>query len=515
MKLQKNYITACLLVLMCGRLVAETAAPTGRPNILYIFADDLSYRSISCYKEAHPWVATPNIDRLAELGVRFTQAYIGGWCMPSRATQLTGLLPFGIESMRSIEPYPTAAYDPKLCPFWPSAFRKNGYQTAQIGKWHLGPDTGYGRDWDYQVVWNYSSGRPTSSGTLEYYYDQTININGGDAHIEKGYATDNYTRWAEEYIRGGNRDKTKPWFLWLCYTAPHTPSIPAERHLGDYPGATVPDPVDIYPPRPGKPDYARTAEKWIKGSHGEPISLKRRSAGIYGNTLSAWSRQAAQTVQSLDEGVGRLLEVLAETGQLENTLVVFTSDQGFALGQHGFDAKHAPYDANLRAPLIVSMPGTLPQDVVATAPVNGADLVPTFFHFAGIDLPWAMHGHDLSPLLRDPGVSWPYPVLLTNTLEFFGSDTETYRESKEPIRSGVAMPWWIFLVNGHYKYIRTITDGLNEELYDLASDPDELVNLAGDARYVSTVGDLRGLMIEELRRINAGIVNQLPEPRSR
>ena len=103
---------------------------------------------------------------------------------------------------------------------------------------------------------------------------------------------------------------------------------------------------------------------------------------------------------ALDEGIGQLMAALKETGQLENTLVVFTSDQGFAWGQHGFMHKLAPYDANIRSPFIVSMPGTLPQGAVCKTPVGGADLVPTFFRFAGIELPWEMHGHDLTPLLQ-------------------------------------------------------------------------------------------------------------------
>lgn len=513
-----SIFVVCLLLLATHPALAETAGVT-RPNILYIYADDLSHRNISAYKEAYPWVATPNIDRLAKRGVRFTHAYVGTWCMPSRATQLTGLLPHGIESMRSTEPYPSATYDPVQRPFWPSVFRKNGYQTAQIGKWHTGRDTGYGRDWDYQVVWNYSSGRPQRQASDEYYFNQTLEINGAPPQVVPGYATDNYTRWADEYIRGANRDKTKPWFLWLCYTAPHSPYTPAERHRDLYPGVTVPDPADIYPPRPGKPEYARTKEQWIKGPKGQPVPNRRRPLPanvplLHDDTLSSWSRQVAQTVQSLDDAVGRLLQVLEETNQLENTLVVFTGDQGYAWGQHGFDMKVAPYDANLRTPLIVSLPGTLPEGGVSTSPVNGVDLIPTFFRFAGIELPWTMHGHDLGPLLRDPQAAWDHPVLMTYTAEYFGSDANAYRPSKEPIRSNVGVPWWAFVIKDDFKYIRTLTEGINEELYDLKNDPDELKNLAGEGRHAATVGRLRSLLVQELGRTNAGMVQHLPSPQA-
>ena len=151
--------------------VVQPATAAKRPNILFIYADDQSHRTVSCYPEAYDWMKTPNIDRLATNGVRFAHAYIGTWCMPSRATMLTGHHQFGIKSMRMTGQYPGSTYDPKQCPFWPRVFRANGYTTAQIGKWHTGTDTGYGRDWDYQVVWN----RPRHvKNAGNYFYDQLL-----------------------------------------------------------------------------------------------------------------------------------------------------------------------------------------------------------------------------------------------------------------------------------------------------------------------------------------------------
>ena len=133
-----------------------------RPNILFIYTDDHSYRTVGCYPQSYPWVQTPTIDRLAKEGVRFEYAYIGTWCMPSRATLLTGHHQFGVESMRMEGPYPGSVYDPEKCPFWPSVFRKHGYTTAHIGKWHTGTDTGFGRDWDFQIAWNRPANPKTS-----------------------------------------------------------------------------------------------------------------------------------------------------------------------------------------------------------------------------------------------------------------------------------------------------------------------------------------------------------------
>ena len=144
---------------------AQAAATPDRPNILFIYTDDHSYRTISCYPEAYKWAKTPNIDKLAKQGVRFAAAYNGAWCMPSRATLLTGHHQHGVESMKMAGPYPGSTYDPEKCPFWPKVFRDKGYVTAQIGKWHTGTDTGYGRDWDYQLVWN----RPKYTETSTHY----------------------------------------------------------------------------------------------------------------------------------------------------------------------------------------------------------------------------------------------------------------------------------------------------------------------------------------------------------
>jgi arylsulfatase A-like enzyme len=493
-----------LLVLAASAtLVGAADQPAKRPNILFIYSDDHSHRTVSCYDEAFDWVKTPSIDALAKTGVRFTHAYIGTWCMPSRATLLTGKHPYGVESMRMEGDYPGSTYDPAKCPFWPKVFRANGYVTAQIGKWHTGTDTGAGRDWDHQIVWN----RPAHPDNATNYYDnQMLSVNGAPSKLVKGYSTDNYTEWAIEFINGKHRSADKPWYLWLCYGAVHGPYTPAPRHLKEYPGVRVPIPADIYPPRAGKPDYAARMEMWVKGPRGEPV-LKGQADNPNAKTLHDWERQYNQAVVALDEGIGMVMQALKDSGQLENTLVVFTADQGFAWGQHGFRHKLAPYDANMRAPFIVSMPGTLPQDAVCKTPVGGADLVPTFFKFAGIDLPWEMHGHDLTPLLKDPKADWPHPTLLTLTGSKYGSDT-VKPPGKEGRYNGLA--WWISLCKGKYKYIRTLEEGEIEELYDLEADPEELTNLALDANHAARLAEFRQATVAELRRTKAGMVENLP-----
>lgn len=511
----QRLVTLCLIG-MAFAAIPEASAKD-RPNILFIYTDDQSHRTVSCYPEAYKFVNTPNIDMLAKRGIRFTHAYIGTWCLPSRAALLTGHHPYGVKSLRMEGKYPGSTYDPKQAPFWPSVFRENGYQTAQIGKWHTGTDTGFGRDWDYQVVWNRPR-HPDNSGN--YFYDQLIETNGAKAKLIKGYSTDNYTGWAVDYIRGEHRKADKPWYLWLCYGAVHGPFTPAKRHLEIYPGIRVPTPRDIFPPRPGKPDYMQKIEYWVKDKNGRPELKGGRfggqtvegTMGIHGNTLTDWVRQYHQGVRALDESVGTLIETLKATGQYENTLVVFTADQGFGWGQHGFCRKIAPYDGTIRSPLIVSMPSRIPEGEVCRHPVAGVDLVPTFFEFADIDLPWKMHGHDLSKLLRKPGSRWSHPTLTIYTQRKYGDDTNTIPPNSSKLDSG-GVPWWVSLAKGRYKYIRTMEDNQIEELYDLISDPDELNNLALDRAHSGRLSRFRRNTIKELKRTKAGLTTQLPPVR--
>jgi arylsulfatase A-like enzyme len=396
--------------------------------------------------------------------------------------------------MRMVGEYPGSTYDPEQCPFWPSVFRSNGYFTGMIGKWHTGSDTGHGRDWDFSAVWDHT--QPKIYGG--YYLNQKISFNGAPPVSVGGYSTDNYTQYAVDFLRRRAKERKTPWYLWLCYDAVHGPYTAAPRHRADYqdvPPVTVPK--DIFPPRPTKPDYMKNYGVWKKDQDGKPVGI------------DAAVQKYNRAVRALDEGIGRIIETLRETGQLDNTLIVFTSDQGFAWGPHGFKWKYAPYDANLRAPLIVRLPGRVAEGKVCKHPVGGHDLIPTFFSVAGIALPWPMHGRDITPLLKDPNSAWDHPVLLENTKFYYGKNTEA---DDRPRWAGV--PWWIFLRHGKFKYIRTLEEDQMEELYDLEADPEELVNIALDPQFAKILSAYRQRLIDELKRTKAGMVNNLPRVRS-
>lgn len=504
-----NPIRGLFLGLVLGlRLAAGGEKPAAQPNILFILTDDQSYRTVSGYQGARPWVETPHLDQLARQGTRFEHAYVGTWCMPARVSLLTGLQPHAVETVRMEGPYPGVAYDPQAAPFWPRAFREQGYTTAHIGKWHVGGDTGAGRDWDYQAAWLRPKRSDNPDGT-SYFHDQLISFNGDTPQRVPGYSTDNYTDWAEAFMRGEHRPPGRPWFLWLCYTAPHHPFVPAERHRFDYLRKDVPVPEDIFPPRPGKPDYMQRVREWEYDEEGV-----LRAVYPAGFPLSEGVLDYNRSIRAIDEGVGRLRQVLAETGQLENTLVVFTSDQGYAWGEHGFIKKVAPYDANIRAPLIVSQPGTVSSDRTIEQPVSGLDLIPTFFAKAGIALPWPMHGHDLSGLLTDADQAWPHPVMLSYTGWTYGAETAAIPADGMDGHSRIShVPWYVMLRVGDFKYIRTYVDGETEELYNLASDPDELINVVGHGEQVDRVRSLRAEAVAQLRRTGAPFASNLPPVR--
>ncbi len=506
-----------ILPVLLLAITAHAAAPS-RPNVLFIYADDQPYKTISAYPEAPKWVHTPHIDALAASGVRFHRSYLGAWCMPSRAAMLTGLLQPAVQTMTMQGKYPGSTYDPEKCKFWPAELRRHGYQTAHIGKWHTGEDTGFGRDWDYQVVWN-RPGKPENAGA--YYTGTIVTVNGKDQPLGQ-YSTDAYSKLAADYIKGANREAGKPWYLWLCYGAIHGPTTPAPRHKGRLAGHKADVPADIFGPRPDKPKYLEQTQAFVKSKDGTPTrggKGKKKSETNFdadegGKTLDEWVQQVNECTMALDEGVGGVLAALKESGQLDNTLVIYTADQGFALGEHGCSIKLAPYDANISSPLIVSMPSRLPQGKACKQPVNSPDLVRTILSFTGLEPPWTMHGRDMSPLLLDPEhASFDSPTLMIHTGDRYGADTATVPATMKEMQHDGKVPWWVMLRDGRFKYIRNLTANEMEELYDLDADPEELHNLVRQPEHRDQVLALRAKMLEQLKQQNIPFADVMPPVR--
>ncbi len=471
------------------------AAVKSRPNILYVFTDDQSYRTVSCYPDAYPYANTPNIDWLARHGLMFTNAITGAKCVPSRASTLTGRFQYhvGKETTR----------------YWPQDFRDAGYTTGMIGKWHWGKGTDmhqHGVAWDWSVVWDHGQKHEHTT----YYYGQSVNINGGPPVKLEGYSTDRYTDYTVEFIEQ-QQQSGKPWYFWLCYGAVHGPYTPAERHIGLYEtGGATPVPLDIFGPRPGKPAHMNMWTKW-KNTEGKP-TYKNRS-------FDSWVKQYTEAVAAIDEGVGRIIEALRRTGQLENTVIIFTSDQGFAWGDHGLRDKRYPYDAALRNPLIFYAPDRFVSGRTCDQPVNGLDTVRTIHAIAGVDPVLQLDGRDYSALLHNPDViGWTdEPMIHTytnNKYEVADIEAAIRDEDWDALKFDNS-PAWIMLHEGRFKYTRYLAESCIEELYDLERDPGELNNLAVASEWQTKLSQMRERTVSAFRNKGATFVDLLPQPARR
>lgn len=484
-----------LLLLLLASLFVNTAgaaaATSARPNVLYIFTDDQTVRSVGCYPDAYPWVKTPNIDALAAKGVRFHHVYMAAYCVPSRVSFLTGNLPHaarGVFGGQVLGP-DKLTQEEKDHPFWPRRLRDGGYRTGIIGKWHVNSrPPAVGVDWDTAIHWG-----SQNEGLGGYYNGQKVSINGAPPTDLGGYSVDRHTDLAVDFIKD-KAQGSKPWLLWLCYCGVHKPIEPAERHQGRLADAgPVPVPASLTQ-REGKPAYIRDlpTPKWDK--------------------VEPQIRQYQECVMALDENVGRLMRTLEESGQMENTVVVFAADQGIAYGQHGLvGKKDAPYDAALRGPLIFRWPGHYAENQATDEPVNQTDVVRTLHEITGLEPLPTMDGMSLVPLLKEPRTARlpREAMLMTNVQNHMGQDVPKMMErTRRYIEKGgkglEAMYDWTMIRSGSHKYIAYAGTDREEELYDLEKDPEELQNLAGEPEQKLLLKKLRKEAATELRKTQSG-----------
>ena len=253
----------------------------------------------------------------------------------------------------------------------------------------------------------------------------------------------------------------------------------------------------------------------MPGHDGTPALMKKSAAGNQpGKSFDSWLQQVNECNRAVDEGVGRIISALEESGLASNTLVIYSADQGFAVGEHGLNQKVAPYDAAISSPLIIRWDGKAAAGQVCSHAVNSPDLVDLICRAADVTLPWKTHGRDIRPLLTNPAhTSWNTPMLLTNTGRHYGQETDVI-PTDDRLTAASKVPWYAMLRQGTMKYIRNFVEGETEELYDLRNDPDELENLASRTEHSNLMNSLRKTAIEELKRTDAGFVNNLPKTKS-
>ncbi|MCF7859543.1 MAG: sulfatase [Candidatus Cloacimonetes bacterium] len=429
-----------------------------RPNIIFIMSDDHATQAISAYGSKIN--KTPNIDRLAKEGMIFKNCFCtNSICSPSRAAILTGKFSHKNGVMDNKQSFDGSQMT------YPKLLRENGYQTAMIGKWHLKSEpTGF----DYYSI---------LPGQGDYFDPEFIEM--GETNKHKGYVTDLITDKSIEWLK--NRDKEKPFLLISQHKAPHRKWFPDEKHAKLYENETISEPETFNDDYSTRSDAARLQEMTI-AKHLTVADVKKPYPdGLSGQSLKEWKYQRyikdyLRCVASLDDNVGRLINYLDETGLRENTIIIYTSDQGFFLGEHGWFDKRFMYEESLRMPFIVSYPGIIEKGSENENLVQNIDFAETLLDFANIEIPASMQGKSLRKLLtgKNPD-DW--------------RDAVYYHYYAFPASHSVRKHYGIR--TKRYKLIHFYEDLDQWELFDLDNDPNELNNLYNDKSYANVISVLK------------------------
>ncbi|MBI5686926.1 MAG: sulfatase [Verrucomicrobia bacterium] len=479
------------------------AADSKRPNIVFIFSDDHAYQAVSAYGDARKLLETPNLDRIAREGMRFDRCLIpNSICGPSRATVMTGKYSHANRFYNNSN----SRFDGSQTTM-PKLLQAAGYQTAVVGKWHLVSDpTGF----DY---WEILPGQGV-------YYNPPM-IRNGEKVKHDGYTTDIITDLSIEWLK--KRDPSKP-FLLMCHNkAPHREWEPNLKHLGHDGDRKYPEPETLFDDYAGRGKAEREQDMTIEktmterdlklvapgqltpeqlkvwNAYYEPRNEAFRKANPQGKELVRWKYNRYMhdylgCIKSVDENAGRLLKFLDEAGLAENTIVVYSSDQGFYLGEHGWFDKRWIFEESLRSPLLARWPGVTKPGSVNKDIVSNLDFAGTFLEAAGAPVPAEMQGRSLVPLLkgRTPG-DW--------RKSFY------YHYYEFPGPHSVARHYGV--VTDRYKLVRFYEPAMNYwELFDLQKDPRELRSVYGQADYA----DVQKKLETELARLRAELKVPDPDP---
>jgi arylsulfatase A-like enzyme len=459
-------------------------AEAKRPNILFIMSDDHGYQALGCYGSRVN--QTPNLDRIAKGGMRFDRCFVtNSICGPSRAVILTGKYSHLNGFVRNGNTFngqqQTVA---KL-------LQGAGYQTAMVGKWHLQSDpTGF----DFWKV---------LIGQGPYYNPPMKTADGIIPHT--GYTTDIITDSALDWLRG-QRDPDKPFFMMYQHKAPHRNWQPGPKYLNKYDDETIPEPETLFDDYSGRGTPAKTQkmmvardlndsdlkltpprgltdeqlEVWNKAY--EPKNAAFRDMDLQGEALVRWKYQRyakdyLRSIDSVDENVGRVLDYLDETGLAENTVVFYTSDQGWYLGEHGWFDKRWMYEESFRTPLMVRWPGRVQAGSTSDCLVMNLDFAETFLDIAGVAIPDDMQGSSMKPILSgEEPADWRKSVYY-HYYEFPGAHSVRRHYGVRTDR---------------YKLIYFYEPEVDEwELYDLEKDPQEMTSVYGAPAYADVVREMK------------------------
>lgn len=445
-----------------------------RPNIVFILIDDLRWDELGI--AGHPYIKTPNIDRIGKEGAVFRNAFMTTpLCSPSRASFLTGQY----AHTHGITDNVDRSADSHQLRTFPNLLHQSGYETAFIGKWHMGNDDSPRPGFDRWVSFK-------GQGT---YLDAELNEDGKSIK-SSGYITDVLNGYAVEFI---NRRHDKPFMVYLAHKAIHPEVtqnndgsvnlndaerfIPAPRHENAFAGVGIPH----------RPNYGRTPE-------GKPALLRQignlPALGAATATPDRAILERQRTLLGIEDGVGEILKALKQMGQLENTILVFTSDNGYFYGEHGLSVeRRLAYEESIRLPLLIRYPKLIKPGTVRDDLALNIDLAPTLLSLTGVAVPPNMQGRSLVPLLKGARPAWRKSFLI-----------EYYSDKVFP---RIVQMGYKAVRNQRWKYIRYLElDGM-DELYDLKTDPFEMKNLAREPAAQKTLTEMKRALDRLLRETTA------------
>jgi arylsulfatase A-like enzyme len=493
-----------LLGMLTTPLPAFAADSPRRPNIVFIFSDDHAWQAVSAYGDARQLLNTPNIDRLAREGMRFDRCLVpNSICGPSRATLLTGKYSHANGFYNNTN----SRFDGSQMTF-PKLLQKAGYQTAIFGKWHLVSDpTGFDR-------WHILPGQGV-------YYNPPM-IRNGQRVKHDGYTTDIITDLALDWLK--QRDRDKPFLLMVHNKAPHREWEPALRHLGHDKDRQYPLPDTLFDNYAGRGkaehDQDMTIAKTMNNRDLKLVTPQQlteeqrktwesyynlrneafRKANLQDKELVLWKYNRYMhdylgCVKAVDENVGRVLKYLDDEGLARDTLVVYSSDQGFYLGEHGWFDKRWIFEESLRTPLLIRWPGVAKPGSINKDMVSNLDFAETFLEAAGVAVPAEMQGRSLIPLLKELTPADWRKSLYYHYYEHPGPHN-VYRHY------GVVTP--------RYKLVYFYEPDANYwELFDLQKDPKEMRSVHDQPEYAAVQKELH----EELSRLRKDLKVPDPDPK--
>ncbi|MFN4874552.1 MAG: sulfatase/phosphatase domain-containing protein [Akkermansiaceae bacterium] len=513
------------VIFLTSTVIASAAE---RPNIVFIFTDDHALEAISAYGTRFNKISpTPNIDRIAKEGMLFERSYCGNSiCGPSRASILTGKH----SHMNGFMDNNFSRFDGNQTTF-PKILQKSGYETAVIGKWHLiSNPTGF----DYWEV------LPDQGS---YYNPDFIQMDGSKKRFE-GYVTDLVVDKSLDWLKN-RKDKSKPFVLMTQQKAPHRNWVPAERHMNLFDGIDIPEPESLFddyknrvdavakqkmsiakdfhwshdmllPGRATDPrfvdnlnnnEYSRmndTQKKAFDDAYGDENAafLESLKNDMSDEELTRWKYQRyiknyLRCIRGVDENIGRLLEYLDKSGLAKNTIVIYASDQGFYLGEHGWYDKRWMFEESLSMPFIIRWPGVVKPGVRTKTMIQNIDYAPTFLEVAGAPIPNDIQGKSLLPILKNEGeapTDWRSAIYY----EYSGEYTHSVAA-----HDGVR--------NDRYKLMH-FPDTKKWMLFDLEKDPQEMKNIMAEKEYETVLKDMRGLY-DSLRKQYQVTTSTFPDQR--